>query len=358
MTKAVAVLLVGLFAKGHWLGGRKNEVTFQWAAVEKMPKSVVVWRLKFGKVRLAGGRLALAGGKNPARLELTLPKVRVRTSMELEYRVLSSDGQRELLAGKETIRVYPDDLLASCAKPFRDKRLIVWDVPRGLPKALKAAGIPHRRVADGSALQMASADLILVGQDQIGASAFDQAELLDHVRSGASVFIFSQSRPPTLMGYPLVKKRGPKRMEWKANHGLFAAMDKELLTGLLPGSDTNVLALGLQAGDASRRLAWWPRDASGGRPAPGNALVLTNAAGKGRLGLCQIPLGPWDRDPRSQILLANVLEYYLAGGERRARDSSDSSSDQSSNKEIRHEASDTGRIADEPVGTGLVRNGR
>ncbi|MCX5660572.1 MAG: hypothetical protein NTW19_12735 [Planctomycetota bacterium] len=58
-------------------------------------------------------------------------------------------------------------------------------------------------------------------------------------------------------------------------------------------------------------LIHWPREAPGKEPVPIDALLVTKSVGRGRMVICQLPLGPWESDPRSQLLLANSVSYLL-----------------------------------------------
>ena len=53
-------------------------------------------------------------------------------------------------------------------------------------------------------------------------------------------------------------------------------------------------------------------EVAGNKPAPIDALVLTKTLGKGRIVLCQVPLGPWESDPRSQLFLVDALDYLAS----------------------------------------------
>jgi hypothetical protein len=65
----------------------------------------------------------------------------------------------------------------------------------------------------------------------------------------------------------------------------------------------------LPADEAALEIGYYPREVPGVRPAPIDAVLLSKSTGKGRIVLCQIALGDWDRDPRSRIFLSNALDY-------------------------------------------------
>ncbi|MEK6239446.1 MAG: hypothetical protein N2C14_32410, partial [Planctomycetales bacterium] len=66
----------------------------------------------------------------------------------------------------------------------------------------------------------------------------------------------------------------------------------------------------IPAGDSVEKVAYWEQADSDARAAS-HALLVHHPIGRGRLILCQIPLGLWKNDPRSQMLLANALEFLL-----------------------------------------------
>ncbi len=68
----------------------------------------------------------------------------------------------------------------------------------------------------------------------------------------------------------------------------------------------------LPADEPALEIAWWPREVAGNKPAPIDALVLTKTLGKGRIVLCQVPLGAWESDPRSQLFLVDALDYLAS----------------------------------------------
>jgi hypothetical protein len=56
-------------------------------------------------------------------------------------------------------------------------------------------------------------------------------------------------------------------------------------------------------------IGYWPRETPGREPVPIDALLAVKATGRGRIVLCQVPLGRWATDPRSQLFLRNALAY-------------------------------------------------
>jgi hypothetical protein len=42
-----------------------------------------------------------------------------------------------------------------------------------------------------------------------------------------------------------------------------------------------------------------------------DSILLSKSVGRGRMVLCQLPLGKWQSDPRSQMFLRNAMDYLL-----------------------------------------------
>lgn len=317
--KSAVVLLVMLSNQGHWFGGRPGTVTVQWAVETGMPAAVLDWRLGFGEVAIKSGRLELPVDGDPARLSLTLPEIRVPTAMRFVYHARMVDSGDVIAKGEASIHLYPDSLLDAVARRVRSKHIIVWDGAEGLPALLADAKIPHVRIDKESGLQLSRPDIILVGRDQIPDAPFAQSALLAQAKSGATVLVFWQTQLSTLAGYPLAVRAAPERLEWRSDHLL--ARHVRLLESCLPVrsrsretsgpelSRVQLRAIRLPADEPATEIAFWPREVPGDGPVPIDALLLVKAVGKGRIVLCQIPLGPWQDDPRSQLFLADALDY-------------------------------------------------
>jgi hypothetical protein len=205
------------------------------------------------------------------------------------------------------------------------KRIFVWDQPpgtedalitsliggqsAGLARVLDAAGVRCTAIQRPSDLPLTTADIILVGPDRIEAGAFVQSPLLNQAEAGANVLMFAQSHPRILAGYNLLRRAAPKRLDWRETHPLLEGFQPEDLQSWLTGQSNDVWAVQLPADEPALEIGYWPRETPGREPVPIDALLLTKAVGKGRIVLCQIPLGPWGSDPRSQLLLRNALGY-------------------------------------------------
>ena len=252
--------------------------------------------------------IGLGPGDPAGELKMTVPEVRVPTSMKWHYRVQAREGGTTLSEGDKAIHAYPARLLAGLDRLWKGKAVLVWDAPDGLGPLLAEAGIECKRVASASDLQLASGQLVLVGPDRLEKQLFDQTPLLGLAQAGAGVLIFAQSKVDTLFGFSLVSRRGPASLEWKTEHPLLQGFGAEDLRSLTAGQG-DLRAIQLPADAPVLEIGYWPREVPGERPVPIDALLAVQTVGAGRIVLCQVPLGQWKTDPRSQILLASALQY-------------------------------------------------
>ena len=315
------LLLVALSNDGCWLGGRIETVQVQWAVERPIAGATFSWRLMCGEASLTSGRFALAAERRPAAFRVVVPRVRTHTAMRLVYRAEQEGKTKPIAEGSVAVDVYPDDLLAGVAKRLTSKylfvweqpdalakHLFVWDRPEALPALLKQAKIEATLIHGVEGLSFASPNILIVGSDRLGTDSADQQKLLDLAGAGAGVLVFNQTRPSTLAGYRLVRRAPPAKLDWQRDHPLTAPLrwfDRSHHAG-------DVWAIRLPADEPALEIAAWPREVAGKEPAPIDALVVSKNVGKGRIVLCQIPLGAWQSDPRSQLFLADALDYLAS----------------------------------------------
>jgi len=215
-----------------------------------------------------------------------------------------------LETGEVPLHLFPADLTSDWPKRVGDRKLAVWDAPDGLPRTLAAAKVPFTRV-DGLAGVMDRPNLILVGPDRIDDSAFVQGPLVNLARAGSSVAVFEQKRPSVLAGYTVTRREAALApgVRFRTGHPLFAGLDEADLARWITGDAGTLWPVQLPADEPALELAYWPREVAGEQPAPIDALLVTKSLGRGRIVLCQLPLGPWDEDPRSQLFLGNLMSY-------------------------------------------------
>jgi len=305
------LLIVLLTHQGYWLGGQEQTISVQWAVDQPMPAANLQWGLMFGQVRLAGDEIKMPDGIGPAVVKLKIPPVRVRTQMQWAYRVRARDGGKELASGQQLLNVFPPISLDDTAARMIGRKLYVVDAPDGLPALLAAAKIDATRIADTDQLQLARADVLLIAANQLSDSPFAQAPLVEQAKAGAQVLILRQTKPTTLCGFALARRPVPPKLVWREEHPLFAFLDATDLQSWLDGDSADLWAIRLPTDAPALEIAYWPRETPGRDPAPIDAVLAVEAIGKGRIVLCQLPLGSWNDDPRSQLFLVNALNYLL-----------------------------------------------
>ena len=307
MNVAAALLLLILPNDGHWFSGRTETIQVQWNVKEPAAAATIVWHLDCAGAVLASGRTVLPAKDRTGKIQLSLPQLRVTTKMQLTYRVEQS-AENVVAQGVLPVHLYPTDLLASAAQRTRGKQLFVWDRAERLPALLKAVGVHFTPVRSEAELQFVRPDMILVGPEQLGEQVEGQGKLMNLAAAGAGVLILRQTRPSTLAGYAVVRRAGPAKLEWLAYHPLTRRL--RLFESAMGAQDA--LAVRLPADEPAQEIAWRPRETPGNEPASIDAMVLSRTLAKGRIVLCQLPLGPWQSDPRSQLFLDDALDYLAS----------------------------------------------
>jgi hypothetical protein len=311
--KLAALLVVVLSNQGYWFGGQSGAITLHPAVRAGLPGAALIWELRWDRVRLDGGKLAVAGDDQPTVVHLTCPTVRVRLTLHWTYRIVQKSDGKELGSGDVPIEIFPDNLLADLSRRVGNRRLVVLDAADatdGLAKTLTAAKVTFTQFTDPSQLQVAQADAVLVGQEMLDGSPLNQAPLAALAESGTSVMVFHQSPANRLFGYAVTSRNVPAALQWREDHLLLLDLSKQDLQAWTAGKEV-LDAVDLPADAPALEIGSYPRETPGRMPAPIDAVALTKSVGKGRLVLWQIPLGNFAEDPRSQMLLANAIDYLL-----------------------------------------------
>lgn len=307
--KTAAVILLIISHQGHWFGGQAGSVVVRPAAEVKLPAAVFVWELRYGATAIAAGREDFPGGRDGViTLKLAAPVVRAETELRLVYRLERAAGGDEIDGGEAVIRLYPADLLAGVAQRLSGTKIVIWDDADGLSAVLTAAGIKHNRIDGPDGLRFARPDIIVVAPDQLPSQTLAQLPLIAHAEQGASILVLQQRQPPSVAGYPLQARAAPQMLGWREDHPL-ARQSHRWDVRKAPAT---LRAIQLPADEPALVIAYWPREVEGKEPAPIDALLVTKSIGSGRLVLCQLPLGDWAADPRSQLFLADALDYLAA----------------------------------------------
>ncbi len=308
MNLSVAVLLVVLSGEGYWFGGHTEMIQFHWNVKEPTSPAAITWRLACGDARLASGRIALPAKDRTAKVQLKVPEVRVPTQMQFIYRAEQAGQPKPIAEGVVTVEVYPDNLLATVAERMKGKKVFVWDDAAGLPALFKSHGAQSVHVRSEADLQFVLPDLLIVAADQLGREVREQEKPLNLVVAGTSVLVLRQTKPATLAGYRLAQRSAPPKLAWLADHPLTRSLHLFAISSL----GTDAWTIRLPADEPALEIGWCANVSPGRMPAPIDALVVVKAVGKGRIVLCQVPLGPWESDPRSQLFLAGALDYLVS----------------------------------------------
>jgi hypothetical protein len=310
--KGAEIIIVLLSNQGYWFGGQAGTATIEWSMRNPPTEAVLVWSLAAGEVRLADGKVAMPVNDRPATVTIELPEVRARTAFRWAYHVLEREGGKELAAGETAIRAFPRGLLNGLGERLAGKRIVVADVPEGLPGVLSASKVAFERVKRVDELQFSLASIVLVGADQIEGSLFAETMLQGQAQTGASVMIFRQTQLATLAGYRVARRAATTSIEWNGRHALLRTLQAEDLASWLSPSGADLYAIQLPADEPALEIGYWPREVAGERPVPIDALLVAKSVGAGRIVVCQVPLGDWRTDPRSQVFIANALDYLAS----------------------------------------------
>lgn len=312
--KAAAILIVMLSQQGYWFAGQDGTIVVRWAARGELPGVDLSWELLFDGVRIASGQAPIDGADKPLTVTIKAPDVQRRARLRWTYRLLSREGKKELEKGEAILHVFPDNLSSEWARRLKGKTVVVLDKPEGLPRLLTAAKVNFTAVDNPGKVQWLKPDVLLIGPGQIGASPFAQAPIVAQAKAGASVLVLGQDKPQALAGFDLARQAAPSVLSWKEDHPLFNHLDqadRESWLARLSSEEIEIHALQLPADAPVLELAWWPRETPGEKPVPLDALIAVQSSDQGRIVFWQLPLGDWQRDPRSQIVLDNVISYFL-----------------------------------------------
>lgn len=309
--RLATILITLLSHQGYWIGGQDQSISLSWAVQQKMPPATLQWELMFDHVRLARDQIPMPQDNVPAVVKLKPPVVRTRTQLRWVYHVIARDGGKEIDSGQEVLSVFPMVSLAGLSRRLDGEKIFIVDKSNELTAMMAQAGIDATRVTDPLDLQSVAADVIVVAADEFGDLLLSQSPLMSQVQAGAQAIVLLQHRPPMLAGYALSRRTVTTNLRWRQQHPLFIGLDEADLKSWFPNQPGEGWAIRLPADEPALEVAYWPPDVAAKSPPPIDALLVVKAVGKGRLVLCQIPLGGWQDDPRSQLLLQNALDYLL-----------------------------------------------
>jgi hypothetical protein len=312
--KSAALLIVLLSNGGYWFGGHDNTIAVRRALTEQPSAALDLdWELVVADATVAKGSAALGPREDQTTIRLQPPVPRVRVAMRWVYRVKSHETGREVDAGEAAIEMFPDHLLNGMADRFGRDRATLMVCQRsggGLGRLLSKNKVPFEDMDDTAALKFRHGGVVLVAADVLDESPFAQGPLLSCARDGASVMLFEQTKPQRLAGYPVARREGAGGLTWREDHPLLRGIEPRDLQRWISNAMT-LRPVRLPPNEPALEVCYWPPEVPTPSPAPIDALLVSKSVGKGRIVLCQFPLGEWEQDPRSQLLLNAAADYLL-----------------------------------------------
>jgi hypothetical protein len=305
---ATSILAIAISHGGHCCGGAPCAVDVTWAADATVAPAVLTWSLSYATATVADGRVLLQR-EQPAHISLDLPPVRARTACTWTYRLLrASDGQ-VLEEGQHAIQLYPPCVPTDLPARLRSARVLVLERSPELSRFLTRAGVPCQAIAGSAELALRPADVVLVGPDQLGATALeDQGALLAAARRGAGVLVLVQRGPARVAGLEVLPHVAARDSAWRTDHPLLAGLPSDVWPSWLAAGRA-VSALVVPAAEPALEVAYWPPQNDGRQPGPLDAAIIERQVERGRLVLCQVPASADLDDPRTQTFLVSALEY-------------------------------------------------
>ena len=179
--------------------------------------------------------------------------------------------------------------------------------------------------------------MLIVGADQIADQPFAQSTMLHYVENGTAVLVLRQTRLHALAGYPVVQRQTSRiptakesisspptgapptsaaalsvsasgsNLVWREHEPLL----QNLLTRPVPAGE-NEFAIRLPPDEPALEMVYWPSEAPAEKPVAIDALLVAKSLSRGKLLLCQVPLGSWKTDPIAQLFLSDAIDYLKA----------------------------------------------
>jgi hypothetical protein len=324
--KSAALLIILLSNHGYWLSGTEGRVAIQWTAEAAATPCDLFWDLTLGDARLGGGRTPIGRGESPI-VKITCPEARARVELKWSWKLRRKEDGQEIACGSEKLTVYPTNLTAGWATLLKGKRVIVVDRFKEISALLDQAKVTNLRLDDPAKLAAAVADIVIVGPDALSNGLFEQAPLQALNQTGTAVAVFLQPRVDRLLGFQVVTRASSREFAWSTKDPLLRGFEADDLPrswerGWEGDAIKAFRALRVAETDAAIAVVNWPaqlqpglQTAAAHSPAAVDTLLLSRSGGKtgpGRIVLCQMPLGDWKTDPRSQLMVGNVLDVLVS----------------------------------------------
>ncbi len=309
MRTAAGILVVALSHGGHWFAGQSNTFDLSWAVPKTAVNAKLTWRVQSNGITIASGERSLAAADRAVRIQIVAPSVRTDTAMRWSYRLDAASDSHLLGEHSGSLWVYPADLLTGMAARLEGRSLLLCDRSDALAVLLNKGHVGFRHVREPAGIGASRADIVLVGEDSLTASAFSQSAVLNLAESGASVMFFSQRRVYELAGYALARRPRRPQLTWRLDHPLLRDFSSDTLEAWLGAADADLRAVLLPADEPALEIASWPRETPGRQPVPIDALLVVKQIGRGRIVLSQLPFAADVDDPRSHLFLRNALDF-------------------------------------------------
>jgi len=305
--KHLIVLLLTFAHGGHWLGGRTESLSIAWPAESGMPAATLHWECTVGPVALASGNAEMPDAAHPLTVSLSVPHVRITTRVHFSCIARDKVSDKQLAGGESNIVIYPDDLIGTFEKQYAGKRFSVLTRSESLKRLIDLARIRADSITNLSQLGLNQPDVLIVGPDELTSRPLQRPAILPMADQGCQVILLRQSNVDSVAGYRLTRREDVSNLNGKSDHPLLANLDSDTLQAWI--THDPAMAVRLPAGDASLPIGFWHPEAASRSGLPVDALLVTKTVGTGRIVLCQLPADDWADDPRSQILLHNLLAY-------------------------------------------------
>lgn len=295
-------MLILIANQGYWFAGDAQTFTIRPNLREWPDGAVMHWALVAGGIELEKASLQLEGA-GEREVKVKVPEVRVITEMRLRVRLADAEG-KVLEQADVPVYVFPQELRASRApRLWKDKQtLLVGET--GLQEHLGAVTPKPQVLSDVQRLQTHPGDLVIIGEDVLTETDGHEAIVRAIADGGATVLILKQTAT-TVAGLASAVGRENQPAYMNMRHPILAGLKREMLQSMASG--VSVLQLGVD--DDVMEVMWFESVTAGREPAPLDALITVQRVGAGRVIWCQLPVGEVARDPRSKVLLDNLLAY-------------------------------------------------
>lgn len=302
------LLIIMISNGGFWSSGEEGRIAMTWAVADTpMPPAVLSWQLLLADVELASGARDMTAGENDIRVKL--PETRVTTELQWRYQLKRKDNQQLLQSGSLPIHAVPPKFLARKAQLFAGRKIVVLDEREKLPALLTHNGIAHQWVQDLNVLELTSPDFIIIGENQLAPNPLMDNMLIRQARRGAGVVVFRQAQRDRITGQVTVLRAAQNPLAVKSEQLLPDPLTISDLNAWMSSAGGEIRALRVRVDSSALPLAYFVAETLQGTSV--DCAIVSLPTGAGRIVLCQLPMGDWRNDLRSQLLLSGILDYLV-----------------------------------------------